>query len=130
MPCDNRYGAHMFSGAIRRISASLLALVLAVGLVVHGIGVPDMIAKSDMLVANDMAMPGDSSGQCDGCPGHEKGLLQAACAAFCSSVIALPATGVVLYAVPAERLAPAAGHIALGRSDPPDPYPPRPIVLI
>lgn len=119
----------MFFGTIRRIQAALLALTLAVGLVAHGVGVPGMVVKSDMLVANDMAMPGDTSGRCNGCAGHEKGTARAACAAFCSTAIALPTTGVVLYAVPAEQLGPTAEHIALGRSDPPDPYPPRPTVL-
>jgi hypothetical protein len=128
MAFANRYCAVMSCGKIRRISAAVMAIVVAVGLATHGLGGPNIIMKSDMAVANDMPMPGDMPGKCDGCPGHEKGVARAACSAFCGTVIASPIV-VVLFAVPAGILTPAAEQIAIGRADPPDPYPPRPIVL-
>jgi len=118
----------MSFGKIRRISAALMAIVLAVGLSTHGLSGPHVIIKSDMGVANDMPMSGDMPGKCDGCAGDEMGLAQAVCSAFCGTVIASTIV-VMLSAVPAEILTPATERIAIGRADPPDPYPPRPIVL-
>jgi len=116
---------------IRRISAVLMALVLAVGLAMHGLGGPDMIVKSNMTAASDMPMSSDMpmQGKCSGCAGDEKGVAPAACSAFCGAGIAVPLVAVVLYVVPAEALTPVAGPDAIGRADPPDPYPPRPISM-
>ena len=124
----DRYCAAMSFGKIRRISAALMAIVLAVGLSTHGLSGPHVIIKSDMGVANDMPMSGDMPGKCDGCAGDEKGLAQAVCSAFCGTVMPSPVTA-VLSVVPAEILTPAGERIAVGRAEPPDPYPPRPIVL-
>jgi len=116
---------------IRRISAVLMALVLAVGLATHGFGGSDIIVKSSMTAASDMPMSSDMPlhGKCNGCAGDEKGLAPAACSAFCGAVIALPMTAVVLDAIPDETLSPMAGAGAIGRANPPDPYPPRPTIL-
>lgn len=116
---------------IRRISAVLMALVLAVGLVTHGFGGPDMIVKSDMTAASEMPMSSDMpmQGKCDGCAGDEKGVAPAACSAFCGAVISVPLVAVVLYAVPIETLRPTAALGATGYADPPDPYPPRSTIL-
>jgi hypothetical protein len=124
----DRYCAAMSFGKIRRISAALMAIVLAFGFATHALGGPDMIIKSIMAVANDMPMSGDMPGKCDGCAGDEKGVAPTVCSAFCGAVIASPAV-VVLTAIPADILAPPAERMAIGRADPPDPYPPRPIVL-
>jgi len=124
----DRYCAAMSSRKIRRISAALMAIVLAIGLSTHGLGGPNMITNSAMGLASDMPMSGDMPGKCDGCAGDEMGLAQAVCSAFCGTVIASTIV-VMLSAVPAEILTPATERIAIGRADPPDPYPPRPIVL-
>ena len=123
-----RYCAAMSFGKIRRISAALMAVVLAIGLSTHGLGGPNMITNSAMALASDMPMSGDMPGKCDGCAGDEKGLAQAVCSAFCGTVVPSPVTA-VFSVVPAEILAPAGERIAVGRAEPPDPYPPRPIVL-
>ena len=122
----DRYCAAMSSAKIRRILAALMAIVLAIGLSTHGLGGPNMITSSAMALASDMPMSGDMPGKCDGCAGDEKGL--AVCSAFCGTVIAFP-VAVVFFAIPAERLTPTSERIAFGRADPPDPYPPRSIVL-
>ena len=124
----DRYCAGMAFGKIRPISAALMAIVLAIGLSTHGLGGPNMITSSAMALASDMPMSGDMPGKCDGCAGDEKGLAPAVCSAFCGTVIALP-VAVVFFAVPAETLTPTSERIAFGRADPPDPYPPRSIVL-
>jgi hypothetical protein len=131
MAATDCYSAGMSFEKIRRISAVLMALVLAVGLTTHGLGGPDMIVKSSMTAASDMPMSGDMpmQGRCDGCAGDEKVVAPAACFAFCCAVIAAPLVAVVLYVVPAEVLIPVASPDAIGRADPPDPYPPRPTIL-
>jgi len=123
------YSADMSSEKIRRIPAVLAALVLAAGLVAHGLGSPAIIVKSAIAsyvpLSSDMPMPG----KCNGCAGHEKGIAATACSAFCGAVIALPLAAVVLYAVPAETLNPTAGPYAIGHAHPPDHYPPKPSIL-
>jgi hypothetical protein len=119
----------MSSEKIRRIPAFLAALVLAAVLVAHGSGSSDMIVKSAMTAASDMPMSSDMPGKCSGCAGDEKGVAPTACSACCAAVIALPLVAAVLYAVPAEILNPTAGPDAIGHASPPDPYPPRPIIL-
>ena len=128
MTIFDRYCVAMSFGKIRRISAALVSVVLAIGLSTQGLGGPNMITNSAMALASDMPMSGDMPGKCHGCAGDEKGLAPAVCSAFCGTVIALPAV-VVLSVVPAEILTPAGERIAVGRAEPPDPYPPRPIVL-
>jgi len=116
---------------IRRIPAVLMALVLAVGLATHGVGGPDMIVKSAMTTASDMLTSSDMSmrGKCNGCAGDEKGVAPATCSAICGAMITAPLLAIVHDAIPAETLRPMAGARAIGRANPPDPYPPRPAVL-
>jgi len=113
----------MSSWKIWRISALLTTLVLVVGVATHGLGVPEPTLKS--ATASDMPMPG----KCNGCAGDEKGATPAACSAFCGTVIAVPLVTVVFDAVPAETLNPTVAPDAIGRAEPPDPYPPRPTIL-
>ena len=124
----DRYCATMAFGKIHRISAALMAIVLAIGLSTHGLVGLNMITRSAMALASDMPMSGDMPGKCDGCAGDEKGLAPAFCSAFCGTVMPSPVM-TVLYVVPAEILTPTSERIAVGRAEPPDPYPPRPIVL-
>jgi hypothetical protein len=131
MTCANCYCNQMLPEKTRRISALLAALVLAVGLVTHGFAGPDIVVQSAATAAIDMPMSGDMPmpGKCDGCAGDEKGVAPAACSAFCGAVIAAPSVMAIFDAVPIETLAPSAGAIFTGHTDPPDPYPPRPTIL-
>ena len=121
----------MLSRKIRQIPALLAALVLAAGLVAHGFAGPDMVVKSSMTDASDMPMSNDMpmSGKCDGCAGNEKGVAPAACSAFCSAVIGWPLVIAAFDAVPMDTLDLADGPIVTGHADPPEPYPPKPIIL-
>jgi hypothetical protein len=131
MTPSNCYSACMWSEKLRRILSLLTALVLAVGLVAHGLGSPDILDKSAVAAANDLPMLGmPMSGKCNGCAGDEKGMgPAAACSAFCCAVIAWPLVAVLHHAVPAETLSPVSGPNAIGHANPPDPYPPRPTSL-
>lgn len=115
-----------------------MALALAVGLVLHAFDGTGVFAKSvmvasdipmshDMAVSKDMPGAGTVPGKCNGCAGDEKGLA-AACSAFCGAM-AMPSASVTVYSVLVERLTPTTTPDLIGRSDPPDPYPPRPTVL-
>jgi len=115
----------MLREKIRRISALVLALALAVGLVAHGMRSPDVSLKLVMAAAaGDMPM----SGKCDGCGDDQKGMT-AACAAYCSSMVALPVATVLLDVIAIDVLHPSAGPPATGHDAPPEPYPPRPADL-
>jgi len=115
---------------IRRMVASLMALVMAIGLATHGVGGP-MIVKPTMTMASDMPLSGGEpmQGKCNGCAGDEKGVVPAACSAFCNAVATLPAVNVDLFAVLAETLMPTVGPEVIGWTHPPDPYPPRTTIL-
>jgi hypothetical protein len=67
---------------------------------------------------------------CDDCDSKQKAMTPAQCAAACASIIALPSMGATVD-IPAVKTIPhfTPPH-ASGHSDPPDPYPPRSVVLI
>jgi hypothetical protein len=116
----------MFRERIRRISALVLALALAAGLATHGIGGSDVGFKSAVAAAaSDVPM----SGKSDGCGDDHQNGMAAACAAFCSSVVALPVAAVLQHLNAIDILRPSAGQDATGQVGPPDPYPPRPISM-
>jgi hypothetical protein len=104
-----------------------MALILAMGLVAHGAGMPDMALTSAEAVASDVPMSG--TGKCNGCAGDEKGLVTAACAAFCNTVLPSASPFASVDVISAGRLGPTSEPIGAGRTTPPDPYPPRPADL-
>lgn len=124
----------MFSERTRRLLAWPLALVLAVGLVVHPFYAFDAGAKAgsgamDMSMAMGMSADMPMPNKCDGCAGDEKAMMPAACAAFCGSMIALPVAPVVIEPIAIATLQPAREAAMSGHTAPPDPYPPKPVVL-
>ncbi len=124
------YPVPMVRSNIRRVFASLMALMLAVGFAVHDLSGP-MIVKSAATSASDMSSSSDEpmEGKCSGCAGDGKGVMPSACAAFCSAVVASPTKDLESFAVFAEALVPAPGPDAIGWTHPPDPYPPRTTIL-
>lgn len=119
----NRYFEPM-SDKVRRISALLLALTLAVGLVTHGVRAGDMGAKMTVATASDMA-----SGKCDGCGSGDDSMAAAACSAYCSGVTVTQMAAVVVDTPAVDIRGTAAAPAVKGHGDPPEPYPPRPAVL-
>jgi hypothetical protein len=115
----------MLRAYVRRLSALLLALALALGPGSYGMAAPDMATKMTTAAAGDMPMHDG----CNGCLGNDRGMAATACFTFCSGAVAvLPwvsAVGAVDTMVPlALPVVPIAG-----RQSPPDPPPPRPAVL-
>jgi hypothetical protein len=109
----------------RRLLVLLLSVALATGLTVRFVdaGTIEMTAMS---AAADMLM----HGKCDGCAGNEKAMAPTACSTYCAGLTALPAivgAAIDLLADNSVRL--AVERAATGHAFPPDPYPPRPIVL-
>ncbi|MCK1277371.1 hypothetical protein IVB46_19270 [Bradyrhizobium sp. 61] len=122
----------MTSQRIRKIAALMMAMVLAVGLTTHGVGLPNMSLKSSMTAAlMDTSMPVNAPmpGKCKGCIGDEQGVAPAVCSAFCSAVIALPTAPAILLAGPAETLKPVSGPDGISHVDRPELHPPRTIIL-
>ncbi len=120
----------MLAEKMRRLFVMFLALALTAGLVAHSVPTPNlgghsapMMMALAMDAAPDMPMPCKS----DGCAGDEKGLMPAACAAFCNSVAASPVLPILFDAVPIATMWPPNGTALTGLTGPPDPYPPRPI---
>ena len=110
-----------------RVFVIVLSVALATGLVVRSaqaLAMDIAVPAATAAATTDTAMP--MSGKCDGRAGDEKA---AACSAFCSNAIALLSVVVAFGPVPVETVAPSAAPAATGHAFPPDPYPPRPIVL-
>jgi hypothetical protein len=117
----------------RRLLAWPLALALTVGLVVHPLYTVNKNAKGgagamEMSMA-DMSADMPMANNCDGCAGDEKATMRTACAAFCGSTIALPLAPVVIAPAVIATLSPAIETAMTGHTAPPDPYPPKPVVL-
>jgi hypothetical protein len=115
----------MTLNCVRRIFVLGLALALAMGLVAHSVRAADMDVKMTMPVAGDMAMPG----KCDGCRSGNDKMSGAACAVPCGSLMAISVADFLLPALPiaASHWVDAQGMA--GSNPPPDPYPPRPLIL-
>jgi hypothetical protein len=122
----------MSAKMMRRPLAVLLALALSLGLVTHSVPggasaakAADMTTGMSMDTSTDMPMTGD----CSGCAGDEKGLMPTACFVFCGSIVGSSVLPARLDAVPLATLLPRDAVIGTGYIGPPDPYPPKPIVL-
>jgi hypothetical protein len=123
----------MLPKRIRRLLAWPLALVLAVGLVVHPLYAGDTGAKAgtgamDMSMTMDMSADMPMPNKCDGCAGDEKATVPGACAAFCAGMVAVPLAPVVIDPVAIATLWSVAEAAVNGHTTPPDPYPPKRIV--
>ena len=108
----------------RRLTALLLALALAVALGTQGLRAAQMNQRPHEMAGTlaDHAMPG--SGQMSDCPAKSK-KLPLDCSAIGCGLIALPVV-VAILPLPERALpVPHLGTALLGRSHPPEPYPPR-----
>jgi hypothetical protein len=111
----------------RRLFVIVLSVALATGLVVRSVPTMDIAAPAATAAATaDPGMP--MSGKCDGCAGDEKAMA-AACSAVCNGAVAVLPVLVAFGPAAVEAIGPSAVPAATGHAFPPDPYPPRPIVL-
>ena len=113
----------------RRVFVIVLSVALATGAAVRTVQALAMDIAAPAATAamtTDTGMP--MSGKCDGCAGDEKAMA-AACSGLCSGAVAALPPVVAFGPVSVETLGPSATPAATGHAFPPDPYPPRPIVL-
>lgn len=105
---------------MHRFLALALSIMLVVALSAQG------AQAAQMNLASSAAAAAPMSGDCDDGPGDQPGMMAAMCAAYCAGMVALPCASIILddvvTIVPLERAEPALN----GRTDPPDPHPPRP----
>lgn len=106
---------------IRRVSVLLLTLALVVGFAAHGVRAAHMSAT---MVAMDLAMPDG----CTGCSGDAEPA--AACKVLCAGLVAVAPSpsGIVAVAIVVTHA--VSDVFGAGLRGPPDPFPPRPTVLI
>lgn len=112
--------------AFRRLVLLLAALALALGVAAGGAQAMDMGAKTAMTAAMDMPAAPD---RCDGCGDDDGDMATDACLALCGAMTALPPVLAVVPPSPAERPVPLVATFDQGHAGPPDPHPPRPVVL-
>jgi hypothetical protein len=110
---------------LARIFAIVLLAVFAAGTVAHAANVTSM-----SLAMSPTAMADGDMGDCDGCPPGDDGKASL-CGQICLAPFAaiLVAAGLELPVMTADIAASPAEEIA-GRTGPPDPAPPRTIVLL
>jgi len=118
----------MRSEIARRLFVIVLSVALATGMVVRSVQAlaMDVAPAATAAATADADMP--ISGKCNGCAGDENATA-AACSALCSSAVAVFPVVVAFGPVSVETIGPSAVSAADGHAFPPDPYPPRPIVL-
>ena len=111
--------------AVRPVASLLFALMLAFGLGGQGAFAASMSGKMQASAA--MGMP--DGADCQGCGGDHAGMAMGACVAVCVGVVALPSAFIAVPNAAGERLMTVAEADGDGHSGPPDPFPPRSIVL-
>jgi hypothetical protein len=100
-------------------SAAGMASTAASGVSECGVPCP-MAAQADTMAG--MPMPGG----CNGMDGKSAPMTPSACATFCAGFVALPATLIILVReAPSTLPSPDVQPHLTGRTDPPEPYPPR-----
>ena len=121
----------MSAKRVRRPLAVLLVLALSLGLVTHSVPGSGSVATAAETanMSMDTAMDMPATGDCNGCAGDEKGLMPTACYVFCGSTVGSSLLPVPLEAVPLTTLLPRDAVIGSGYIGPPDPYPPKSLVL-
>ena len=117
--------------ALRRMVGAFTALAFLLVLPLQaGMATPMCEAGKSVLAMAMADGAGPMSSPCDGCAGDEGGgMAMDACFALCAGAIALPPSVSSVVTASNERLTPMVGILALGHAGPPDPYPPRSVVL-
>lgn len=114
--------------ALRVTHRSLMLLILALfalGTVSHAFATGQMQAGGAKLAVSEGML---SDGDCDGCGSDQISASDAACQAVCTAPIIM-AAGLPTVGTAGIRPQVTPSDSPLGRSGPPDPYPPRAVVL-
>jgi hypothetical protein len=112
-----------------RLVALATAVLFVLSIAGHGVMMAEMTAKA-VAAASDMAVQSPSA-DCDGGCGGNDTDMQTTCFAHCASAVGIVSEAVELPIRAAVREAPLPAVSSLsGRTGPPDPYPPKPSVLI
>lgn len=112
----------MAPGAIRRLSAFLLTLALVAGFAAHGVQAAHMGAA--MAAA---AMAPTMPYCCDGCKGDGEAPLS--CSAICAGYLATLPAPVFVETIEKKLQHDIVAVAGVGLHGPPDPFPPRTLVL-
>ncbi len=107
---------------VRQVLAIILSVALITGLVPHSAHAGDVGMNSSAAIGSDMPMPG-------GCGPDGKGIAPGLCAAYCSTIVAVMTPSAVFYAAAIALVSWPPELPLVGRGEPPDPYPPRPVDL-
>ena len=135
-----RYRVAMSLPTLRRLAHFMLAVTLAFGLATQGVRASGLAAKASKqpeAMSMQMAMVATPAApmcnKCDRCKnGGCKGdgcMSSGACAASCCSLPALPAVSALLPIPLCEVPTRTSKASGTGWADPPDPHPPRTIIL-
>ena len=112
------------SETVRRVTALVFALALTLALGTQGLRAAQMNQYPHEMAGTiaDQAMPG--SGPMSDCPAKSK-KLPVDCSAIGCGLIALPVVVPILPLLRTALPVPHLGAALVGRSNPPEPYPPR-----
>mgnify|MGYP001355634493 CR=1 FL=1 len=109
---------------LRRTCSLIIALAFVLGMLVQAPALYAGSAMTDMAVASGTGHPG---GACDHCDDQDMSVVS--CASICPAPTVILATDPGLAVLPPAALTAAAAAPLTGQSGPPDPYPPRSLIL-
>ena len=114
---------------LRQLVALILGVVFALGTVVSTVQAADMAVK--MSAAATVGAAGGPDGCAGACGGGDDAASMGSCVMTCpSSVQAIVPVASPIVMVEARTTRPLGEAASAGRFSPPDPYPPKPVVLI
>ena len=121
----NCYLSFMMSAVFSRLSAVVLILALAIGPAGSGMLMSSMTGKMATISLSDT----QPMGPCKDCGGSKNGVPVGACSMHCTGMAAVSPELTSVGDVPAGKQEYRTRPVLAGRYFPPDPYPPRSIVL-
>lgn len=111
---------------VRRIAAILLTVALALGPGMSGVFASPDHGQSVVMMSSDM----HSSGKCNDCDGGKAGMPATTCSIGCSGIMAVAPEGMTPVVPPSEAvIGLVAASDPMGRTIPPEPYPPKSTIL-
>jgi hypothetical protein len=109
---------------LRKICAALLVLAFALGTVTQAVQASDMAVKLATTASSDKPMPAG----CNGCGDDNMGNM--ACAVVCAVPAAVMPDNVAVSDLQAAIVTCLEDEVGVGRTGPPDPFPPKPSLLV